>query len=248
VRSQLNSNFSFSFNFSLSCGSAEANFQAKILEPGLKLLAAASLLDESNEKVQQKIKDTQNVAAVSLVMDLQAEMKVDVENKLKQIEIARWAKLVESKIQAGKIDEVETAFLKCSEDVKQSEELKFLRAKFFYIKGVLKEAILLLEEVLQINCNHSEAKRLLEMATAIDELTEVAARSTTEKKYEESIEILTKVVAVDPTNKQILQAAYFQRSLAHFSLLNTAEAFADFKKTRPTADFSHKETNKKYSD
>lgn len=196
----------------------------------MKLLAAASHLDEDNEKIQQQIRDARNVIIGKMATTLQTEIEIGIGRKMKTIKIAKTSKFLKKLLQDGKIAEIEAALDQECEEVKDSEEIKFIQAKVFYVKGLLKEAIPLLRAVLTLNSNHADANKLLKLASDIDELTEAAAQRTTEKEYEKTIEILTKVLSVDPENKQILQAAYFQRSLAHFSLLNTAEAFNDFKK------------------
>jgi tetratricopeptide (TPR) repeat protein len=205
-------------------------FESSKAEPAIELLAIATHLDRDNDKIQQKIADSKSTILNYLVQALRAKTEAKIDREIRKLQVARKLKAANKLLSDGKVDEVEIMLKELTEDEISSEEFMFLKAEVDYIKGSMKLAILQCEEVLKLNPENPKAKQLIGKSKEIDELVDAAAQKATEKKYEDSIEILTKILTVDNKNNRINQAAYFQRSLAHFSLFNTSAAFADFKK------------------
>ena len=109
-------------------------------------------------------------------------------------------------------------------------EIKILKGFSLYKSGSLKESINILREVSSANENYQKVKFTLEKARKQNQLIEAAAAKTIENDHKEAINLLNQVILVDEKSRKINQAACFQRSMAYFSIGDSVQAYADFRK------------------
>jgi tetratricopeptide (TPR) repeat protein len=160
---------------------------------------------------------------------LEKEVKEDLMETSVKLEIDQKATRVETLLTRGKLEKAEKLMAEVAASDSEHKDLKFLKGLSLYMQGKLKEAVAILDEILKEDKNLEKAKKLREKSMKINELMESANEKIKEKKHQESIDILTEIVGIDKNNVNINQAAYFQRSMAHYSLGNSSSAFADFK-------------------
>lgn len=186
-------------------------------------------IDQSNDKIQKKIEELQR----GFIEDLQQRIEYDVMQSVKKecttLKIQAKSKTVHEYIHHGKFDEAETIIQEIAELDPRTDLITTLRAYKFYMSGSLKEAIPLLQKISTTSINYEAAENILDKAIKQDKLYDAAATKSIENNYTKEIKLLTKLLAVDESNRKIQEAAYFQRALAHFAIEHYEQAIADFK-------------------
>lgn len=208
---------------------ANKKFEANSFEKAMQALSSAIFTDPENIKIQEKINEIRQFFIKDLVARLEWDVKSDLTESCKKLEIEQKLTKAEELLKKGKVERANKLIQEVTESDPKHQNLSYLKGFLLYMQGSLKEAIPVLDEVIQANPELEKAKELHEKAAKLNKLIDAAAEKLKEKKHEESIELLTEVVSIDENNSRINQAAYFQRSLAHFSLANSTKAFADFK-------------------
>lgn len=208
---------------------ANVKFEMNNIEKALKILSIASSIDPSHEKLQKKIAGIREFFIKDLVERLDNEVSREVTKSCKAFEIKAKLENAEKLIQEDKITEAEAVMKEISELDSTSDRLVFLKAYAQYMSGSLKPAIELFKETLKLNSTHQRALELLEKAVKSNLHFETAAILIEENKHNDAIETFTKILTVDEKNFKVIQAAYFQRSLAYFNIGSPTEALKDFK-------------------
>lgn len=196
----------------------------------MKVLSSALFIDPDNVKIRENISNIRTFFLKDMVERLEIEVNTEAQKFCLHVEIERKVRTAEEQIKAENIEEAEKLIQEISKADPKSCEISFLKGFSLYMAGALKEAVPLLKEALQINQNHKRANELLDNSTKLIKLIDAAAANMVEKNHAESIDLLTKALAIDKSNSKINQAAYFQRAMAHFSQGNSGEAYSDFKK------------------
>lgn len=208
---------------------ANVKFEANSFEKAMRALSTAHYIDPENEKIQKKILEIKQFFIKELVERLEHEVMAELTETCKEHEIDQKLVKAENLLKKGKMEKANKITEEVSNFNPKHKDLEYLRGLSHYMLGNLKDAIEVLNEVLNDHTDHAMAKELRAKALKLNELINSAAEKMQQKKYEESIAILTEVVAIDPKNVKINQAAFFQRSLCHYSLGNSSNAFTDFK-------------------
>lgn len=97
-----------------------------------------------------------------------------------------------------------------------------------YFLGRLKQSLVEFLNALKSDENNMKVQEITRKAARLVELMENATTKMKLKMYDEAIEILSTALEVDPDNKRILQAIYFQRAACKFNMGKANEAFADY--------------------
>lgn len=209
---------------------ANVKFETNNIEKAMRVLSTALYTDPKNIKIQEKIKGIQQFFIENLVERLESDVKDDIKEVSEKLEIEEKLKKAEDLLKSGKMEAANRLIEEAADFDSELPQLGYLKGFSFYMLGKLKKSISVLSELLQLEPNLEKVKELRAKAMKIDDLMDAAAEKMKQKKHKESIEILTKVVTIDEDNAMINQAAYFQRSMAHFNLGNSSEAFSDFKR------------------
>lgn len=196
----------------------------------LQVLSAAIFMDPDNKKVQTKISNIRQFFIKDLVSRLESEVGMEIAESQMKIESSKKIERAEQLIDEHNMEEAEKLIEEVSSAKMKSEQFLFVKGYLLYMSGSLKEAIPLLKEATALNPSREKSRKLLENAEKLNKLLDASAEKTTQKKHLESIDLLTELLEVDKENARINQAAYFQRSLAFFSLGKSGNALSDFKK------------------
>lgn len=209
---------------------ANVKFETNNVEKALKVLSSALFMDPDNEKVTENIENIRKFFLKDLVGRLESEVNVEIVESCQEIDVEKKIKKVIELVDSEQLNEAEKLIEEISElSPKNDGEFAFAKGCAFYKSGCLKLAIASLGEALTANTSHVKAQELREKAMKLNQLIDSAAEKMTEKKHLESIDLLTQAISLDETNTRIVQAAYFQRALAHFSVGKPSVAFSDFK-------------------
>lgn len=186
-------------------------------------------IDPGNDKICENISNVRKFFIMDLVERLEAEIFSDLQKTCSTVDKKKKVKEAEELIKAKKFDEAKNAIEEISKADPDCDEIYFLNGFALYMSGALKEAQPLLRKVLHQNPKHHKAADIFDNTTKLIKLIDEAAAKQVEKKHADSIDLLTKALAIDKSNSKINQAVYFQRAMAQFSLGNSAEAYSDFK-------------------
>lgn len=217
-------------NKSLFSSSAKKKFENNEIMKALRALQSAMIMDSENKKVHKEILALRQSFIMKTVMKFESE----VENELKEIEakevLTKKIKEAEQFIDREKFDEAEKTIEEISKLIgEDAEQVKLLKGAMLYKIGSVAQALPLLAEALQLNPKNEITKKIHDQAVQLNFYIVSAAAKNIEQDHEESINLLTKAMTVDKNNKKIMQAIYFQRAMAQFSLGNSTDAINDFK-------------------
>lgn len=208
---------------------ANAKFQANNFEKAMRSLSTALYADPENLKIKEKILQTKQIFIKKLVERLEREVKEELTETCQKLEVDRMVVDTEGLLKKGKLEKAEQMIEEISKIDAIHKDLDYLIAFKHYMEGKLKDAVEILDEILSGANKSEKAKELRDKSSKLECLITSATERISEKKHEEAIDILSEVVTIDKCNVNINQAAYFQRSLAHYSLGNSSSALADFK-------------------
>lgn len=195
---------------------AEGNIADAVLT-----LNAAFSVDAENENVSTQIKAIRDTFVRKLVVELEQDVRKRLNSKLH---------LAENLILSYKLVEAQKLVKEIHEEGSITAETVYIKGLTEYMIGNLKASIKIFKEALKLDPTLSKATDKLRKANELVELLQCASEEMVCEKNEVVVEILTKALQVDETNRAINQATHFQRSLAYFNLGNPKEAFADYQK------------------
>ena len=104
----------------------------------------------------------------------------------------------------------------------------FLRGLINYYSGCLKLSLVEFSNALQIGEDFPEAQESFRKATKLVELMENASSQMKTKEFNVAVDLLSSALEVDPGNKRICQAIYFQRAFCKYEMKMKDEAFNDY--------------------
>jgi DnaJ homolog subfamily C member 7 len=120
---------------------------------------------------------------------------------------------------------------KVSQDEKSNEEFDFLLAKAFYYDGKYDKARKVLATVLQKVNDNEKFNHLWKILKDIEKQKEKANETFKNGKYHEAIEQYTKLLEIDPNNRNFNSTIYANRALCYQKINNNMEALKDINKS-----------------
>lgn len=121
---------------------------------------------------------------------------------------------------------------KVSPEEKQNIEFEFLLALAFYYDGKYAKAkAILINNVLSKNKENENYNQLLRILNDIEKQKEQANEVFRNGKYQEAIELYSKLLELDPKNKNFNSLIYSNRALCYQKLNNMMEALKDVNKS-----------------
>ena len=109
----------------------------------------------------------------------------------------------------------------------QDPDALFLRGKLFYTQGDGDQAQKHFRRVLSLDPDHTQAAKWLRTLTKLNRAKDEGNAAFKARKYREAIELYTKGLAIDPTNKNINSRLYQNRAQAHTNLKEYQKAIDD---------------------
>ena len=202
---------------------AKIQFEMNNCSRAVEMLYAAARIDPDNFKVLKNIANIRNQFLKELVEHLERDIKRKFPNKYNEIEkIIKSNQLAKAEKMINEIGRNETT---------ENGQLTYLKGLVLYIKGSFTESLMFFKKAQLESGGPLEKIKMMELKTLkLQEIVMKGLEQMNTGKYEEAIETLTKIIVFDKDNRVIIQAAYFQRALAHFNLGNFTEAFEDYKK------------------
>lgn len=165
----------------------------------------------------------------SSVESLEMEVGTQIDKSLREMCAVNFEQ-VKNLISNDNIAEAEIVLNELLRYSKDQERNLLYQGLVQYKKGCLKESISHFILSLYHNPDNKMVEETLAKARKLDQLIDLSADKTNEKKHKEAIELLCQALEVDESNSVINQTLYFQRSLAHYSLGNVSESLEDFKR------------------
>lgn len=153
-----------------------------------------------------------------LVSDLEAEVLTDVSDSEKYFR-------AEFLIKANKITEAEKLIPK-GEPANDHEW--FVHGLLAYMMGALDMSQRCFRNALILNAQLDEAREYTQKAKKLFGLIEEATNQMISENYEPALQKLNEAIQIDPENKRIVQAIYFQRSMCKLKMYKLNEAYADY--------------------
>lgn len=120
---------------------------------------------------------------------------------------------------------------KVSADEKANEEFEYLLVLAFYYDGKYDKARKLLGTILQKSRDNEKLNHLWKVLKEIEKEKEAANESFKNGKYQEAIEMYTKLLDLDPDNRVFNATIVANRALCHQKLGNNMEALKDVNKS-----------------
>lgn len=187
----------------------------------MDILNKAALIDAENDNIMAIIKDARDTFVNDLVARMERETLELLPDKFKD---------AERLILSCKFDESQKLIKEIFEEEPKTAKAIYIKALSEYMIGNLKASAKLFEEALKLDPAFRKATDKLQKAKELQELLQCASEEMVCEKYQAVVELLTKALKIDNTNRVIIQASHFQRSLAYFNLGQPKEAFADYQK------------------
>ncbi len=120
---------------------------------------------------------------------------------------------------------------KVSLDEKHNEEFDFLLAKAFYYDMKYDKARKILATVLQKVNDNEKYNHLLRILKDIEKQKENANEVFKNAKYQDAIDLYTKLLEIDPSNRNFNSTIHANRALCYQKLNNMMEALKDINKS-----------------
>ena len=139
---------------------------------------------------------------------------------------------VESLLNNVKLTEaIDFLINKVSSDEKINDEFDYLLALGFYYDGKYDKAKKVLATVLQKTNDNERYNHLWRILKDIEKQKEKANEVFKNGKYQEAIELYTKLLEIDPSNKNFNSTIHANRALCYQKLNNMMEALKDINKS-----------------
>ena len=139
---------------------------------------------------------------------------------------------IETLLQNVKLNEaIEFLINKLSPDEKQNEEFDFLLAKAFYYDGKYDNAKKILANIIRKGTENEKYGHLWTILKDIEKQKEQANEVFKNGKYHEAIEMYTKLLEIDGSNKNFNSLIHANRALCYQKLNNMMEALKDINKS-----------------
>lgn len=120
---------------------------------------------------------------------------------------------------------------KVSADEKSNEEFDFLLAKAFYYDGKYDKARKVLATVIQRVNDNEKYNHIWKILKEVEKQKEHANEVFKNGKYQEAIELYTKLLEIDPSNKNFNSTIHANRALCYQKINNMMEALKDINKS-----------------
>lgn len=186
----------------------------------VKMLNAAARVDQGSSKITNTITSIRDQFIKDLVERLEIDIRYEVSDIYKEVE-----KLIKSH-QLREAEKLLNVIGKKAST--ESGQFVYLKGFALYMKGSLKESLILFKKAQEFDDFYQKAKRMERKIIFFQELADKTEIQMNSGKYEEAIETLTYTLKVDKDNRLINQAVFFQRALANFNIGKKEDAYADY--------------------
>lgn len=182
----------------------------------IEILSLAALIEPEHAAIKKMINETSDKFLQKIVKKLESDVLAgDDEILLNHIEFL---------IKSNKLEDA----AKKLADTKLSARGWLLKGELSYRYGSLKQSRIEFAMALEIDSTMTEAITLTQNASKLVELIEGATEQMSLKNNAIAVEMLTKALEVDDSNKRIAQAIYFQRAMCKLNMGQKHEAFDDY--------------------
>lgn len=197
---------------------ASSQFSSGQGAQGIETLSLAVLMDSDNKSVKELVNKMTVDFLHKLVSDLEAEVFADVSDSEKFYR-------AEFLIKVNKLADAEKLIPK--REPANGHEW-FVHGLLAYMKGALDMSQRCFSNALDMNAQLNEAQEYKQKAEKLFGLIEEATNQMIAEIYEPALEKLNEAIQIDPENKRIVQAIYFQRSMCKLKMYKLSEAYADY--------------------
>lgn len=198
---------------------SNAAFAEGSYSKALSLLSLCSLVDADNPAVKRIIRQKSDEFLQKLIVELEdkAFTTDDVGMILNHVEFL---------CKSQKYPEADKMLP--NDEMLSDARGWFLKGFVKYMMGSVKLSLVYMKKALEMDVTMQKAKDLMEKAEKFIKLLDGASEQMKLKKNEKAVEMLTAALTVDDDNKRIVQAIYFQRAAAKFTMGHKKDSFDDY--------------------